>query len=51
MVQWAGCVSCDGSGGLLAVYASEEMEYIPGAEHDLSTYGTKLTKVKIEWHE
>src|SRR5260221_13900436 len=48
MVQWAGHASCDGSGGLLFVYASEEMEYIPEAEHELSTYGTKLTKVKIE---
>ncbi len=48
MVQWVGRASCDGSGGLLVVYASEEMEYIPEAEHDLSTYGTKLTKVKIK---
>src|SRR5258708_38424919 len=51
MVQWAGRASRDGSGGLLVVYASEEMEYIPEAERDLSTYGTKLTKVKIEQHE
>ena len=51
MVQWAGCVGHDGSGRLLVVYASEEMEYIPEAEHDLSTYGTKLTTAKIEWHK
>ena len=51
MVQWVGCASHDGSGGLLVVYASEEMEYIPEAECNLSTYGTKLTKAKIKQHE
>ena len=35
MVQWAGRAGRDSSGRLLVVYASEEMEYIPEAEHDL----------------
>jgi hypothetical protein len=55
LTQWAGRASRDGSGGMLVVYANEDLQVIPAEHRDLKTYvppsAKGLTAVKIEHHD
>ena len=57
MIQWGGCASCDGSGGMLVVYASKDLQRIKVEEQKLDAYIPSnehrhaLTAKQIECHD
>ena len=57
MIQWGGRVSCDGSGGMLVVYASKDLQRIKVEERKLDAYIPSnerrhaLTAKQIECHD